>query len=75
MRWSAQAEMVLYLIHGVLHLCGYDDRTDSEREVMRSREWAISRLWEFMPDDPEFLRASPAGPRPVQTGDESGAEP
>ena len=32
------AEFALYLVHGLLHLCGYDDRTDEERARMRARE-------------------------------------
>ncbi len=32
------AELVLYLVHGLLHLCGYDDRDDHEVTRMRERE-------------------------------------
>lgn len=32
------AEFALYLVHGLLHLCGYDDLTEVERDRMRSRE-------------------------------------
>jgi len=39
--WSTQSELTLYVIHGMLHICGYDDLTDDERQVMRSREAAI----------------------------------
>lgn len=35
---SLTAEVVLYAVHGLLHLCGYDDQTDSDRETMRQRE-------------------------------------
>lgn len=31
-------ELALYLVHGLLHLCGYDDRTDADRTRMRCRE-------------------------------------
>lgn len=31
-------ELTLYLVHGVLHLCGYDDLDESDREQMRRRE-------------------------------------
>lgn len=31
-------ELVLYVIHGCLHLCGYDDRTDRDAKAMRARE-------------------------------------
>jgi probable rRNA maturation factor len=33
-----QTEVVLYVIHGLLHLCGLDDQTDSEALAMRARE-------------------------------------
>src|SRR5262249_20555775 len=35
---DVQAELTLYVIHGLLHLCGYDDHEDGERGVMRERE-------------------------------------
>jgi probable rRNA maturation factor len=31
-------ELCLYVIHGALHLCGYDDRTDRDASVMRQKE-------------------------------------
>lgn len=34
----AEAELALYLIHGLLHLCGYDDMTPRKRKAMRARE-------------------------------------
>lgn len=54
-RWSAQDETVLYLVHGLLHLCGYDDLTPGEKRVMRAREREILRLWGLTPHyaDPE----------------------
>jgi probable rRNA maturation factor len=42
--WSASKEMELYLVHGLLHLCGYDDGTVSERRLMRNRERSILKL-------------------------------
>lgn len=36
--WSADSELALYLVHGLLHLAGYDDHTDLEREEMRRLE-------------------------------------
>ncbi|MBL8794446.1 MAG: rRNA maturation RNase YbeY [Planctomycetia bacterium] len=32
------AELALYVIHGLLHLCGYDDKTEAEARKMRARE-------------------------------------
>jgi probable rRNA maturation factor len=31
-------ELLLYVVHGVLHLCGFDDRTGAERRAMRRAE-------------------------------------
>ena len=33
-----EAELALYVIHGLLHLCGYDDRNDAGAAEMRQRE-------------------------------------
>ncbi|MCK6448952.1 MAG: rRNA maturation RNase YbeY [Planctomycetes bacterium] len=35
---SVERELALYLVHGVLHLCGYDDRLPSARRRMRRAE-------------------------------------
>lgn len=35
---SPQDELALYLVHGLLHLCGYDDLTPKEKRLMRTRE-------------------------------------
>lgn len=37
---DVQAELALYVVHGVLHLCGYDDKSAAKRRVMRERERA-----------------------------------
>jgi probable rRNA maturation factor len=31
-------ELALYLVHGLLHLCGYDDTTEARAQAMRRRE-------------------------------------
>lgn len=31
-------ELALYLVHGLLHVCGYDDQSSDDRTVMRGRE-------------------------------------
>ncbi len=36
--WSPKDELLLYIVHGALHLSGYDDSTDSERQEMREKE-------------------------------------
>jgi probable rRNA maturation factor len=35
---DVQAELMLYVIHGLLHLCGYDDHDAADRAAMRHRE-------------------------------------
>lgn len=35
---DVQAELALYVIHGLLHLCGHDDKTPPAAAVMRERE-------------------------------------
>jgi probable rRNA maturation factor len=47
--WSPKAELVLYVVHGLLHLCGYDDATPEARPVMRSRERELLAIWGFCP--------------------------
>jgi len=31
-------ELILYIIHGILHLTGYKDRTKKQKEIMRAKE-------------------------------------
>lgn len=35
---EVQLELTLYVIHGLLHLCGHDDRTETTAQQMRGRE-------------------------------------
>jgi probable rRNA maturation factor len=37
-RVTPNYELALYLVHGLLHLCGYDDGTPREKRFMRRRE-------------------------------------
>src|SRR5439155_22726853 len=46
---DVQAELALYVIHGLLHLCGYVDKSSSDAEEMRERERDYLRLL-GMPD-------------------------
>lgn len=36
--WPPEHELLLYIIHGTLHLVGYNDRTPAERKKMRQVE-------------------------------------
>ena len=39
--WEAKNELLLYVIHGTLHLVGYNDTTDETRPAMREAERAV----------------------------------
>lgn len=43
---EAAEEVILYLVHGLLHLCGYDDLEDLHRFQMRRREAELLDLLE-----------------------------
>lgn len=47
--WTAEDELTLYVVHGLLHLCGYDDLNDEARPVMRQRERHMLALWQLTP--------------------------
>ena len=36
--WPAENELLLYVIHGVLHLVGYDDHAPDDEKLMRAKE-------------------------------------
>ena len=44
-------ELALYLVHGALHLCGFDDHAPRARARMRRAETTVLRALGF-PDDP-----------------------
>ena len=35
---TVERELLLYALHGMLHLCGYDDRTDADFQTMHRKE-------------------------------------
>lgn len=39
--WTPENELLLYIVHGTLHLVGYDDQTPAERRKMRLMERAV----------------------------------
>jgi probable rRNA maturation factor len=53
--WTVQDELLLYVIHGTLHLVGFDDHTPGERQEMRDRERYFLSNFGLTPryDDPE----------------------
>jgi len=50
--WTTQDELTLYAIHGLLHICGYDDLTPVEKDIMRARERAVLRGLGLSPQYP-----------------------
>ena len=36
--WTAESELLLYVVHGMLHLIGYSDSTAEQRTEMQSKE-------------------------------------
>jgi probable rRNA maturation factor len=41
--WTPRQEVAYYVVHGLLHLTGYDDHTPPDRRAMRSRERAVMK--------------------------------
>ncbi|QDU63187.1 Endoribonuclease YbeY [Planctomycetes bacterium Pan216] len=39
--WSAFMELGLYVVHGILHLCGYDDHEESDAAAMSERQQSL----------------------------------
>ncbi len=50
---DVQAEVCLYVIHGLLHLCGFDDHEDDEATKMRERERHYLKLLKLPDISPE----------------------
>jgi len=42
--WDDESELLLYVIHGTLHQVGYDDKTESDAQIMRQKEAYYLRL-------------------------------
>ena len=36
--WTAEEELLLYVVHGMLHLTGFDDATLEQRTIMQEKE-------------------------------------
>lgn len=47
--WPVRNEMALYLVHGLLHLCGYDDHDADEQRLMRDREQVCLKVHGIVP--------------------------
>lgn len=42
---TVEEELNLLLVHGILHLLGYDHESDEDAEVMQARERALLEAW------------------------------
>lgn len=40
-------ELKLLIVHGMLHLCGYDHIVDAEAEIMENKEEELLDLWDL----------------------------
>ena len=52
-QWTTMNELTLYVIHGLLHICGYDDLTPEDKALMRCRERAILGSLSLVPVYPD----------------------
>lgn len=50
--WSVEEELVFLVAHGVLHLLGWDDLSESDRRAMLGRQHQLLQKW--MRDRPLF---------------------
>jgi probable rRNA maturation factor len=55
--WTPRQELFYYIVHGLLHLTGYDDHAPADRRAMRARERKVLRACGL-----------PAPPRPRPPG-------
>lgn len=57
--WTAADELLLYVVHGLLHLCGYDDLSPELKTIMRARERSVLAELDLIPvypqDEPDQL--------------------
>ncbi|HEV7282570.1 MAG TPA: rRNA maturation RNase YbeY [Pirellulaceae bacterium] len=47
--WDPQAELALYVVHGTLHLLGYDDQADEDRTAMQREENRVLATFGWTP--------------------------
>ena len=43
---SYESELLRVLVHGLLHLCGIDDKGEGEREIMEQHENRALEIWD-----------------------------
>jgi rRNA maturation RNase YbeY len=45
--WPLESELAFLLTHGMLHLCGWEDSTDEQRNAMHARQHDIMKSLQF----------------------------
>ncbi len=50
--WQPRHEVAYYVVHGLLHLAGYDDHDPADRRAMRARERVLLRAAGLPPPPP-----------------------
>ena len=60
--WTADDELLLYVVHGALHLVGFDDSDSQKREIIRRHEREILATFGLTPLDEDETDPAPAGP-------------
>jgi probable rRNA maturation factor len=65
--WELQSELTLYAVHGMLHVCGYDDLEIMEQQIMRARETFILEQLGIpgIPRDPDIAIRSAESPQEI----------
>lgn len=67
--WTVDDELLLYVIHGTLHLLGYDDATSEARNLMRARECHYLGRFGLAPRYEESTEGAADAGRQDQGGD------
>jgi probable rRNA maturation factor len=66
--WTRDDELLLYAVHGALHLAGYDDQSPEDRQRMRERErhylagWGLEARYDETGTGDSADAGRPAGP-------------
>jgi probable rRNA maturation factor len=70
--WTRDDELLLYAVHGALHLVGYVDGSPEDRQRMRERERHYLTGFGLDARYEEIGREDPVAGRPAQRGEDAG---
>lgn len=59
--WTPELETALYLVHGILHLCGYDDHSKRDSERMKKRQAEILQAFQEAEESRDKKRIAAKG--------------